>query len=538
MNIIKHLFVGALVVGLTACSSDENGGTPSPDLNPAGGIYSTISFRVPASRSTASEGEEAGKNEENNVGSILIVLATKPADDFKFLTFALNDAPLSGVAESTHTIVFRDRDALYEQAGNTVYVFAYCNPSPELRQLVAGTLDTTTGQYSGGLNPGDDFVDLVLNVNAANTWSSNGFLMTSVDVYEKTLPEKAELDTYNTENNPYPLGTVSVIRTACRFDYRDGSPETTPALTFEINEATGEKKKVADVTLTRVALFNLANEFYYLPRNIEGDVTTLCPGKAGMETGYIVSPDERTYSNVLPERLDPLTPSTLAGLDWASLSSILASTEDNEGSWSDNVTPNDKYYIWRYATENTFLAGNEASTDATGYVFEAEIVPVEGFGNVNADGEYQTMYLYSNRLYASAEAIAAEIKNVPVSTLATAFEAGFAPTYDAQGNLTGVTPKDDKVLEALGFTAYHPTADNKYYCYYFSYNRHNDNNKLESVGPMEFGTVRNNIYKLSVTNIKRFGSFTPPTDIEEFDNYFTLDVRVLDWVVRVNNIEY
>ena len=89
------------------------------------------------------------------------------------------------------------------------------------------------------------------------------------------------------------------------------------------------------------------------------------------------------------------------------------------------------------------------------------------------------------------------------------------------------------------FIAYTPT-DGHYYVYYYYYNRHNDNG-LNTMGVMEFATVRNNIYKLKVDNIMRFGlpgdkPDKPDTPDETPDIYFKVSVKVLDWVVRVNNI--
>ena len=87
-----------------------------------------------------------------------------------------------------------------------------------------------------------------------------------------------------------------------------------------------------------------------------------------------------------------------------------------------------------------------------------------------------------------------------------------------------------------------------YYCYYFYWNRHNDNNKPSVMGPMEFGVVRNNVYKLSVTNISKLGhprlteNDPDPKDPDDPDEdakiYFDVNVEVLPWTVRINNITF
>lgn len=87
-----------------------------------------------------------------------------------------------------------------------------------------------------------------------------------------------------------------------------------------------------------------------------------------------------------------------------------------------------------------------------------------------------------------------------------------------------------------------------YYCYYIYWNRHNDNAKSSKMGTMEFATVRNNVYKLSVTGINKFGhprntEFDPdPVDPDDPDEdasaYISVKVEVLPWVVRVNDITF
>ncbi len=85
-----------------------------------------------------------------------------------------------------------------------------------------------------------------------------------------------------------------------------------------------------------------------------------------------------------------------------------------------------------------------------------------------------------------------------------------------------------------------------YYCYYYYWNRHNDNGMSGVMGPMEFAVVRNNVYKLAVTKIARLGhprisandpdKPTPNTPDEKGDVYITVTCTTLPWVVRENNI--
>jgi hypothetical protein len=118
---------------------------------------------------------------------------------------------------------------------------------------------------------------------------------------------------------------------------------------------------------------------------------------------------------------------------------------------------------------------------------------------------------------------------------------------------------DDEALSAFKsaataakFTLYQSSVDKDYgpgyYCYYFYWNRHNDNGNDGVMGPMEFAVVRNNVYKLAVTKIDRLGhpritdNDPDPVDPEDPDEkgdlYLSVSVEVLPWVVRENDIEF
>ena len=124
----------------------------------------------------------------------------------------------------------------------------------------------------------------------------------------------------------------------------------------------------------------------------------------------------------------------------------------------------------------------------------------------------------------------------------------------AAAGLEADVEPDAAVAAAAGFTGY-SAEGGKYYTYYYYWNRHNDNLDPYNMGIMEFAVVRNNVYKLCVDSISKFGHPTPPTDPthptdpdpdpvdpddpdESVNYYFTVTVKVLPWTVRINNIEF
>lgn len=159
--------------------------------------------------------------------------------------------------------------------------------------------------------------------------------------------------------------------------------------------------------------------------------------------------------------------------------------------------------------------------------------------NDDQDTDYTTGD-YSIVLYETAT----EDENSPESKLATAFKHLMTTYAKADASTSNFT-----IYEA----SYEDTVQEQgegwgYYCYYFYWNRHNDNGLNGKMGPMEFAVVRNNVYKLSVKTISRLGHprnpdndpdpFNPDDPDEDSRVYLTVDLKVLPWVVRTNEIEF
>ena len=119
-------------------------------------------------------------------------------------------------------------------------------------------------------------------------------------------------------------------------------------------------------------------------------------------------------------------------------------------------------------------------------------------------------------------------------------------TLQGEG-LTTLAQDLHNYLVAQNFTIYkrNSPTDN-FYCYYIYWNRHNNNGDETLMGPMEFATVRNNVYKLRVTGINKLGhpgdpnddpDPNKPDDPDEKDHlYMNVECKVLPWEVRINDI--
>lgn len=577
---MKHLSkfaFGALALALASCSSEAP--APNNGNDADGDVYATLKIKLPsATRADNANpaGQEYGQDSENYVGKILVVLTQKDKnEDYWFLTYDEADA-MGGdnidpdhengtVSELKYTLNFSAKDmkpsalgVAGENGQSEIYVFAFCNPTTRLRSIVSNWANSKDPVKFNGNSTG--------LIDKDNTiWNEKNFLMTNCHIPEAvTLPSRSQLvQNNNTPEKAFNLGTVHVKRVAARFDFALGGKNADNK--YEIKNTTGEGP-MGTVELTDMAMFNIANNFYYLPRiNNQWDwngTTTLC---GNLEDGYVMSYNQDNFktgtlsssnykqyyfANLIgnefkPGNTDDRTAGSTA-LNWTSIrpDDWNNKTQDNNDGWTWD--PKNDYRIWRYATENTIPAADAQNSTAaqkigitTGVVFKGTFTPANTDvwnGNV--------IYLYNGLVYGDFKALKAYVTKYPESVVAGAFK-----KVNALNNAGDDTDLKTNLLENLstdqrnGFKAYVPDAGkNTYTMYYFYYNRHNSNGNNSQMGENEFGVVRNNVYKLQVTTCGSLGEpeapENPDNPDEEEKAYFTVSCHVMPWTVRINNIEF
>ena len=286
------------------------------------------------------------------------------------------------------------------------------------------------------------------------------------------------------------------------------------------------------------------------------------------------------------------------------LSNILGGEADTDNSWNTGNKYGD-YRIWRYVTENTIPGPVDRQVNGitTGIVFKGKMIATEDAANSSDEDtrhlaevinytaaglmkdSYKDpiIYMFGGNLYVSWPNVRKAVKAVAYNeetktwsrshplyvavycTGGTGEEGDASPQDESSANSKWNTwDRNNKTLEGsylgdfrqaatdAGITIYQSSEDKDggwgYYCYYYYWNRHNDNGVEGEMAPMEFAVVRNNVYKLAVTNISRLGhprisdndpdNPGPDTPDERGDIYLTVSVDVLPWVVRVNNIDF
>lgn len=587
MKKISKLFLAfAASFMMFSCSSDEPGGG-TPDSS-KGDVYATLTLSLPQGSRAATgdwngntnseDGFEVGNDSENKVGTVLVVLASKDdAGNYTYISHNLaGDQQIIGGSSSrpTYNVQF-ETDKLKDYADQKVYVFAYCNPTAVL-------IEKANAGFQGGFTN--------LTGNAAGTtpetvWAKDAFMMANAEILESNLPSLDDMNKkFNSPSTPFNLGAVNVSRLAVRFDFKQTTIEPNKPNLYPIylKKDNNQDELMGYVQLDGMALMNQANEFYYLPR-VSADGTNTGATLCGVETAlnWVVSPNadkkialpensdtgnpldltwfKENYTNNIGEVLsDGKRVMNLSLLPYEAIGINLGADDDE--NWSDKDNPSfDKtgYMIWKYTTENTLPAIRAQRKDATtGVAFKGHIIGVEGSALETAIKSGKTLYAYAGVIYGNIDNVKAFIKTA--ENASHPFTVAIKATANIVGDVT-----DEKVIEKIdalvdanlataasnGITIYKNSGSQEapvYNVYYPYYNRHFDNENVNVMDIMEFAVVRNNIYKLKVDNILQFGHPGDPgddPDPEDPDDpdetpkvYFRLQVKVLPWVVRVNNI--
>ncbi len=498
MKFNHFLTAAAAMLVLLSCNKE-----PLTQEGNSGNLYMQFSVKMLSTRSqTDTDGDsnsnanpdtEVGLDKENKISSVDIALVK--GDQY----FVAENVTPSAASADTYVASF---NSLQLTAGAKYKVYIYANCSA----------------------PAAFNIDEVSNATVAAMTADNNFWMTNAySANEVTLP--SDLAPYTQPNTPLSLGAHTVERSMARFDYKQ-------AAAFDMGAG-------LTLTLTEAALINQSKAHYMFRRVTADESTTSAVTVGGTEvpTNWVVDTD---WSNKVAANFDAQlsAPSTWT---WTSLASL--TTDDNYDG---------DYKIWCYAKENT-IPGIDAQKHnvSTGVVFKAELAAGEGASTAVKDAmaAKKRIYVFNNVLYGAWSDVKAAAEAGTDATLQAAYNQAAAGVV-ADAEPTGAA------AAAAGFTGY-SAKNGKYYNYYYYWNRHNDNLNNDVMGIMEFAVVRNNVYKLAVNSINRFGHPTPPDPTnpdpdpepdpdpvkpddpdESVNYYFNVTVKVLPWTVRINNIEF
>lgn len=187
-------------------------------------------------------------------------------------------------------------------------------------------------------------------------------------------------------------------------------------------------------------------------------------------------------------------------------------------TWTSfNPAAAEPQYKTMYCLENCTLAPASKNGYSTGVIFKAKFEPYRSVYHLNVSGELELVTdptKYPEKLYY--------------------FNYKFYDSPEALAKAVGATPGSQINLDKYNAREYVKT-DEGYMSYYNYWIRHYDNNKPTEMGVMEFAIVRNNLYRMMITNIKDLGPGEPTIDVDipdEGDTFLKVVLNVKPWIVR------
>lgn len=569
MNVLKKFIVPALALGMLASCSDDNkfDGPENPEGD-GNSVTMSISVQLPVatgSRAASNVGNpatEAGSEAECTVNRMIIVLADKNngfIDYADAVIDAENNKNIKNIICNASFSISTLTNYLQSLTNETsVRAFAFCNYSSDFAAYLS-TL-TKNGKNTDWIN---QYASISGAVNVSGNWNNAikaDIPMANSEIFTATLPSAADLPEHDVDN-PIKLSTstnpIKVERSIARFDFKDGSENED----FTYNIYDEEDTKI-NVVLDRIALVNMSTKYYYLRHtapdgtsDVVADLTktTILDGTHP----WVIDVDAETkkdYTDGVSSEdfLFPVVSNNQPGRNlWYSTPvSYFASADEDNAEWDGEIG----YKVWRYVTENTIpVASKQKNGQSTGIVFKAKLA-FEGTGalatalnTAKANGE--AIYFYKSE------------KVVPLGAAADVKKANkiYADAFNAAVKDDDPTSAESKkALTQAGFIIYEPAeggssslgaydTKGEYYMYYYYWNRHDDNNQVNVMAPMEFGVVRNHIYKLKVEEITGLGHprkpendpdpEEPDDDDEEGNVAIEIHVQTVDWSVRENGIK-
>ena len=532
-----------LLTTWSACSDDTD--IPGGENPEEARAYTTVTIAVPNGVAETRAGTTADTDDDNTTEA-------GSEDEYKVKTANLYLFP-GGAGSSFGSATLKEIISINQ-----------------FTQMTASTADAKTIVWTSkktALTPGDYRIYIVVNgtVNGVTDGSKNS--LTEADFLAKTtadatgviaaVPEAGlvmasrspKSDNMNTlpyiaqtiTKDPEQTIAATVERMMGKITVTAGGANVASAANVytSFSSTVTAISNITNITLKGYYVVNARKEGYYF-RHVDKESTATNPlgeanyGNSTTSLPYVVDP--KTYSKTYSG-----TPAALAGsyADWY-LQGSGAFGLLSFGSFGGTYTAMPGYSsaaaetkVAAYCHENTMLKDKQKNGYTTGIVFKAEIAPSKmmqkkaGSGGVEENSTFTSM---SEIFYHSG---------IFYKDIAALKEAGVLLADGTTSSSASGAPADLKKNDVQCFKK--GSADGKFVCYYPYWIKHiPSENTAEDV--MEFGIVRNNVYKVTVTGIQGVGKDGVTEDIitdTETDDPTTvlLNVKlsIKPWTVRTNS---
>lgn len=575
MKNVKNLFgMAVMATALVGCSSNDNlNPNPNDNAGKAGTAYAKFTIQLPTTNGTRTDGDptfNGGTADEYAVKDAQLVIFQKSGESEGDYTYVetVNIGNLEPWSDQTPAnegvtryanITAQLKGVSLDKTGNEYFALVILNNAGQSKVKLP-----TSGTYSAW--------NVAENAKSAADFlnSGNGFYMSNAPLYSTGEPTtlvpikgvystKAEAQT-NPATTVYVergMAKVTVSGSGSDSDFKITDPSSTynndkvkinnwtldvlNKSTFPVHVTTGLKKNFDAIwTTSRFVATGSTPQRVYWGVDPNYDKSTLTTVEECQKEFYIVDNDGKTYNG---------NPSSTF-------------------TWSANTTP-------LYCLENTFNLANMKQGQTTRVVFKATYTPH------NLTGTDKTFFMIGNNTQiwtkdALVEQIKSKAMEMRKSTAVDVTIKDKAPLLKGGSHLLSsadVTIKDGLVdlTETFDYATLNtklglkntekdvngnPTVGIKTYengeCYYIARIKHFNELTPWKSGQAygtdnatflgRYGVLRNNWYNLEVTKFSAPGYpdvpvVDPKTPDDEDTKYINVEVKILDWAKRTQQVE-
>lgn len=588
MKNVKNLFgMAVMATALVGCSSNDNlNPNPNDNAGKAGEAYAKFTIQLPTVSGTRAVDPNTGADFNGGTPKEYAV------NDAQLVIFEkIGDSDPEGAYKFVETVKIGNLEPWTDNTPNTG-VTRYANITAKLNGV---SLDETGGKYYALVilnNDGESKVTLptsgtysawnvAANAQGAAAFldSSNGFYMSNAPLLNSGVPQtlvsikgvystkaeaqnkpattvfvergmaKVTIGTASFASKPVEDATSSTIYSGDNVQITNWTLDVMNQKTFPVHTTTGLTDKFANIWSTDRFFASAAPQRVYWGTDPNYSMTSLSDVDACKGEFYLLDREGKTYNGV--------TGSTV--------------------TWSDQTTP-------LYCLENTFDIKNMKQGQTTRVVFKATYTPNALAGATAAADKTFFMIGNNPKIWTKAN-LEQQIANKAKELLNTTgtVEATISGDLLKGGshllttdNVTikegSVTKNDDITFTELNTKLGlkntekdangNPKVGIKTYekgeCYYIARIRHfndaltpwssgketyGDNNATNNASYLgRYGVLRNNWYELTVSKVSAPGYpdvpvVNPDTADDEDTKYINVEVKILDWAKRTQDVQ-
>lgn len=478
------------------------------------------------------DGREDGQSHENAVSNILVFYYNAGSGiNAPGTTMVTKLAYVDGI--TVPPVQKTDADVYDRDCDDGYHYNSYYQTTVKISPEKSHYYKYKTGDHYIVITNAGDFnaltLDDVRNKIIGNTWTGTG---TNFTTYKDFVMSNEHESFYTsgdgTEDNPHKI-TVTIERMAARIDFAfvaddnvtkqtsiNISGDDIPVLQYPAYDTpkVGPQTKYGEVNLTHVRPFNVkqAGQGSYLIKRSAAPISATDPEFLKPEKAYVTSilpanfpliVEPTTWSKPAPSLLATWygdTRSSVVNAAYASHTNYKVHTSGTDGfngGLSDDGPL--KYYVLDYANENTMRVNESLKEYATGYILRAVYKPETVYKSTQSDGSITN----ADKCTGSEYTVGTTFSRY--RPLVTEFDESQAVYFcnstdpsDIEATKALAKKYGDHILATTGVPYVIETFVNGV-CYYPAYIRHDNAGGAVGVTPMEFGVVRNNIYRLKVT---------------------------------------